>query len=251
MSSILEIDGLSTVRGTKTVLQDISMRLETGRTIAVLGPNGAGKSSLVMALAGLLPLTAGTVKLDGKPLNGMMPHQIRRAGIAAVPEGHQVLTKLSVHENLEVAAAAIADTEGAIAHAYDIFPELKDLASRAAGGLSGGQQQMLALAQGLIAKPSFLLADEMSLGLAPVIVGRLMKVVERIAEEGIGVLLIEQFTHVALKLADFAYVINRGRIRFAGRTEELRANPDLLHEAYLSGGEVSSSRHEIVEPANS
>jgi branched-chain amino acid transport system ATP-binding protein len=237
VSTLLEIDKLSVTRGAKTVVHDVSMRLEPGKTVALLGPNGAGKSSLVLALAGVLPIVGGTVTLDGQNLTGWAPDRIRRAGIAAVPEGHQVLTALTVAENLEVATVTLppGETRTAVDVAYDVFPELKVLRPRLAGMLSGGQQQMLALAQALIARPSFILADEMSLGLAPVIVRRLMDVVKRIAKQGIGVLLIEQFTHVALKLADTTYVINRGEIRFSGTADELRANPQVLQEAYLAG----------------
>jgi branched-chain amino acid transport system ATP-binding protein len=148
-----------------------------------------------------------------------------------------VLTELTVEENLQVATVTIpsGDIGPAVESAYDVFPELKEMRPRLAGMLSGGEQQMLALAQALIARPSFILADEMSLGLAPVIVRRLMTVVEGIGGKGVGVLLIEQFTHVALKLADFIYVMNRGEIRFSGTAEQLRANPQVLQEAYLAG----------------
>ncbi|TFF17683.1 ABC transporter ATP-binding protein [Jiella endophytica] len=231
MTSALSIDGLSVARGGRTVLFDLSMRLESGRIVALLGPNGAGKSSLVLALAGLLPIASGTIHLDGGAIGGLPPDRIRRAGIAAVPEGHRVLTRLSVRDNIRVAAPK---ADGGFERATAIFPELSALAERPADTLSGGQQQMLALAQALVCRPKFLLADEMSLGLAPVIVRRLMGVVETAARGGVGVLLIEQFTHLALEIADHAYVINRGRIRFSGEPAELKANPRLLEEAYLS-----------------
>jgi branched-chain amino acid transport system ATP-binding protein len=229
--SVLEVEGLSVARGAKPVLQAVDLRLESGRVVALLGPNGAGKSTLVAALAGLLPVTAGRVTLDGAPVSGLAPDRIRRAGIAAVPEGHQVLTRLSVRDNVRVASPE-AD---AFARACGIFPELAALAERAADSLSGGEQQMLALAQALVARPKFILADEMSLGLAPVIVRRLMAVVKEAAASGTGVLLIEQFTHLALKMADAACVLNRGRIVFAGAPAELRADPRVLDEAYLTG----------------
>jgi branched-chain amino acid transport system ATP-binding protein len=237
MSEALEIHGLTVMRGSKRVVDAVSMRVEPGMTVALLGPNGAGKSSLVLALAGALPILSGSVSVAGRVVSGLAPHLIRRAGIAAVPEGHQVLTRLTVRENIEVAAAVHppAALATSMARAYDVFPELRELADRSAGSLSGGQQQMLALAQALIARPRFLLADEMSLGLAPIVVRRLMTVLAQIAEEGIGVLLIEQFTHLALELADNAYVINRGQIRFEGSAEELKANPGVLQAAYLAG----------------
>ncbi len=232
MSHVLEVSGLSAARGGKPVLHGVSLRLESGRTTALLGPNGAGKSTLVLALAGLLPLGAGSVRLDGVPLPRAAPDRIRRAGVASVPEGHRVLGRLSVRDNVRVATDGSA---GAFERACAVFPELEPLAERAADSLSGGQQQMLALAQALVARPKFILADEMSLGLAPVVVQRLMGVVRGSAEAGIGVLLIEQFTHLALEIADFAYVLNRGRIRFAGSPDELRGNPRLLEDAYLTG----------------
>ncbi len=237
MTEALEIRNLSVLRGTKTVVDSVSLTVAPGETVALLGPNGAGKSSLVLALAGALPVASGSFGLGGRTLNRLAPHQIRRAGIAAVPEGHQVLTRLSVRENADVAASlhAPAERRANAARAFELFPELADLSERAAGSLSGGQQQMLALAQALIAKPKFLLADEMSLGLAPIVVRRLMAVLKEIAGRGIGVLLIEQFTHVALELADRAYVINRGQIRFEGSAAELKANPGVLQDAYLAG----------------
>ncbi len=237
MSGALEIRDVSVMRGTKTVVDAVSIRVEPGKTVALLGPNGAGKSSLVLALAGALPIVSGRVSVGERQVSGLPPHQIRRAGIAAVPEGHQVLTRLTVRENVEVAAAMHppAARQRSVARAYDIFPELRALTERAAASLSGGEQQMLALAQALIAAPKFLLADEMSLGLAPIVVRRLMSVLKDIAKEGIGVLLIEQFTHVALELADRAYVINRGQIRFEGSAAELKANPNVLQVAYLAG----------------
>ena len=170
MSDVLEVTRLSAARGTKTVLHEVSIRLEAGKTVAMLGPNGAGKSSLVLAMAGVLPISGGTVTLGGRHLEGLAPDAVRQAGIAAVPEGHQVLTALSVEENLQV--AVLPRDQGrigeAVERAYGIFPELREIRDRQAGALSGGQQQMLALAQGLTARPAFLLADEMSLGLAPV-----------------------------------------------------------------------------------
>jgi branched-chain amino acid transport system ATP-binding protein len=237
MSSTLEVRALCASRGAKPVLTDISLRLESGRIAAVLGPNGAGKSSLVLAMSGVLPIDAGAVLVDGVALGRAAPHEVRRAGIAAIPEGHQVLTGLSVVDNLRVAGCALAprELETEIERALEVFPELRELQPRNAGTLSGGQRQMVALAQALMSRPRFILVDEMSLGLAPLIVARLMKVLQTLAAGGCGVLLIEQFTHVALQLADHAYVMNRGRIHFEGPPAQIEANPQLLHAAYLAG----------------
>ncbi|MCK9381384.1 MAG: ABC transporter ATP-binding protein [Sulfuritalea sp.] len=237
MSAILEIDNLNVVRGHKPVLRNLSLRIEAGKTIALLGPNGAGKSSLVLAMAGVLPIASGTIRLDGQNLVNLPPETIRRSGIAAILEGHQVLTDLTVEENLRVAGFYLgqADLVAEMNQAYAIFPELLDLRKRLAGTLSGGQQQMVAVAHALMARPKFILADELSLGLAPLIVKRLMNVLEALANKGCGILLIEQFTHVALRLADYVYVVNRGRVHFQGLPAEVKANPSVLHEAYLAG----------------
>lgn len=237
MNSVLEIRHLHLERGAKRVLTDLSLRLEAGRTVAVLGPNGAGKSSLVLAIAGVLPLASGSVALDGRDLAQLPADAVRRAGVAAIPEGHQVLTALSVEDNLRAAGSFLgrAELDAGLQRAYEVFPELRQLRVQVAGTLSGGQQQMLAVAQALLARPKFILADELSLGLAPLIIKRLMGVLKALAQEGCGVLLIEQFTHVALQLADYVYVVNRGRVYFHGLPAEVKANPRLLHEAYLAG----------------
>jgi branched-chain amino acid transport system ATP-binding protein len=237
MSAVLEISDLNVQRGAKRVLTDLSMSLPAGRTVALLGPNGAGKSSLVLALAGVLPVASGRIVLDGQDLANRPCDAVRRAGVAAVLEGHQVLTEMNVEENLRVAGFALppAELQAQLEEAWGIFPELRDLRGRLAGTLSGGQQQMVAVAQALMARPRFILADELSLGLAPVIVRRLTDVLKALADKGCGILLIEQFTHVALRLADHVYVMNRGRVHFEGSPAEVQANPQVLHEAYLAG----------------
>jgi branched-chain amino acid transport system ATP-binding protein len=203
---------------------------------SLIGPNGAGKSSLVLALGGVLPIEAGSVELDGLPLAGKSPDFIRAAGVAAVPEGHRVLAGLSVEDNLQAAGFqhSLKRMRGVLADVYAVFPELEERKGQRAGTMSGGQQQMLALGQALVAQPKFILADEMSLGLAPLIVKRLMSVVERLARQGTGVLLIEQFTGVALQLADDAHVMARGGFRYSGPPMPLIDDPDILHKAYLA-----------------
>jgi branched-chain amino acid transport system ATP-binding protein len=166
------------------VLQDVDLDVPEGQVTALLGPNGAGKSSLVLALAGLLPAEAGTVRLGKQELLGERPEAVRAVGLAAVPEGHRVLTKLTVEENVRVAAGK--RSRGDIERAWAVFPELVPLRDRTAGTLSGGEQQMLALAQAIVGGPRVILADEMSLGLTPLIVRRLVEVVADLATEGIG-----------------------------------------------------------------
>ncbi|MBL0373226.1 ATP-binding cassette domain-containing protein [Rhizobium sp. KVB221] len=230
------INNLSVRRGNKLAVDNLSLTLEAGKITALLGPNGAGKSSLVLALAGVLPVEGGTVEIDGQLVSAKAPEVIRAAGLAAVPEGHRVLAGLSVHDNLLAAGfghkASVA--EEAVADVYGIFPELAERKAQKAGSMSGGQQQMLALGQALVARPKFILADEMSLGLSPLIVKRLMGVVVKLAEQGTGILLIEQFTHIALKLADEANVMSRGRLTFSGAPGKLIDEPDILHRAYLA-----------------
>jgi branched-chain amino acid transport system ATP-binding protein len=167
---------------------------------------------------------------------GQSPETIRAAGLAAVPEGHRVLSGLSVHDNLLAAGFGHNATtaNGAVDDVYGIFPELAERKGQRAGSMSGGQQQMLALGQALVARPKFILADEMSLGLSPLIVKRLMGVVVKLAEQGTGVLLIEQFTHIALKLASAANVMSRGKLTFSGAPGRLIEEPEILHRAYLA-----------------
>jgi branched-chain amino acid transport system ATP-binding protein len=237
MSSGLSAVGVSVARGGKPIIHGVDVEIAPGKITALLGANGAGKSSLVLSMAGALPLTGGTVVLDGKPINGLRPENVRRLGVVAVPEGHRVLTDLTVEENLRVAGTALnrRELDEAVERALDTFSELKARLGTRAGALSGGQQQMLVLGQAIVSQPRYILADELSFGLAPVVVARLVPVLEAFTAKGIGVLLIEQFTHIALRIAHYAYVMERGRICFSGAPEALLKNPDILHSAYLAG----------------
>jgi branched-chain amino acid transport system ATP-binding protein len=231
----LRIEALSVPRGERLVLRDVSLEIPPGEVTTLLGPNGAGKSTLVLAVAGVLRSTSGRVLLGGDDLTKRAPEKVRGAGVAVVPEGRRLLPDLTVADNLRVATYSLSrqDAEYGTAHALDLFPELLERLDVPARSLSGGQQQMVVLAQALAARPSFLLVDELSLGLAPIIVKRLVPTLAAVAASGVGVLLIEQFAHVALGLAKRAYILEGGRIRYDGTAEELKANPDLLHSAYL------------------
>jgi branched-chain amino acid transport system ATP-binding protein len=237
MTQALSVSGLTVARGGKPVIHGVDVEIPPGRITALLGANGAGKSSLVLAIAGALPAERGEIVLDGKSIRGLRPEYVRRLGVVAVPEGHRVLTDLTVDENLRVAGTALGrrQLDEAVERALDTFPELKPRLTARAGTLSGGQQQMLVLAQAIVSQPRYILADELSFGLAPMIVARLVPVLEAFAAGGIGVLLIEQFTHIALRISHHAYVMERGRIRFSGAPDALRQNPDILHSAYLAG----------------
>jgi branched-chain amino acid transport system ATP-binding protein len=232
---MLEIRELSVAVDGKTVVDNVSLTVRPGQVTALLGANGAGKSELVLALAGLLPVAHGSVIADGVTITGAKPDRIRAAGVAAVPEGHQVLTQLTVVENLAAAGSLLplAEAEAALAEVFAIFPELAERKQQRAGTLSGGQQQMVALGHALMARPKYILIDEMSLGLAPLIVKRLTLVVEALAAKGLGVLLVEQFVEVALALASEVVVLRKGGVRLSSDPATLRADPTLLTAAYL------------------
>ena len=234
--SKLSVVGVTLRTAEKTVLDNVSLEVEGGNIVSVLGPNGAGKSELVLTIGGMLPMTEGDVVCDDVSLRGKAPEIVREHGIAAVPEGHHVLSNLNVDDNLRAAGSMHdnAALNSLMEGAYAIFPELVALKKQRAGMLSGGQQQMVALAQAIVSKPRFLLVDEMSLGLAPIVIERLMKVLLALKEKGIGILLIEQFTHLALGISDYSYVMNRGRVIFSGPPQELTEKPEILHQAYLT-----------------
>ncbi len=217
------------------VLRGVSLEIPPGEVTALLGPNGAGKSTLVLAVAGVVHAIAGNVMLDDEDLTKRRPERIRRAGVAVVPEGRRLLPELSVADNLRVATYALSADAAASGTAYvlELFPELARRWETTARLLSGGEQQMVVLAQALASRPSVLLVDELSLGLAPLVVKRLVPTLAAVAASGVGVLLIEQFAHVALGLANRAYILEGGRIRYSGTANELKENPEMLQSAYL------------------
>ncbi|HWE09866.1 MAG TPA: ATP-binding cassette domain-containing protein [Solirubrobacteraceae bacterium] len=234
----LSLRNLVVPRGGRDVVRGVSIEIPAGEVTALLGPNGAGKSSMVLAVGGVLPLKAGEVMLGDVNLAGRRAERIRRAGLAIVPEGRRLLPDLTVEDNLRVATYSLPATQATTgrARALEMFPELEKRMGNAARALSGGEQQMVVLAQALVSEPRFVIIDELSLGLAPVVVQRLIPTIQRVAESGIGVLLIEQFATVALGMSNRAYVMEGGRIQYAGEARELREKPELLHSAYLLRG---------------
>jgi len=226
---------LSVPRGGRPVLHNVSLEVPPGEVTTLLGPNGAGKSTLVLSVAGSIRATAGTVKLGGRDLTKSRPERVRQSGVAVVPEGRRLLPELSVADNLRVATYVLDDeqSERGTEYALEMFPELKQRWRTSARSLSGGEQQMVVLAQALVSRPTVILVDELSLGLAPLVVKRLVPILAAVAESGVGVLLIEQFAHVALGLANGAYILQGGRIRYSGTARELQEDPELLHSAYL------------------
>ncbi len=235
MINTLSINNFTVHRGGKPVVKDISLGMESGSITALLGPNGAGKSSLVLGIAGVIRETEGNVFLNGNRISGKPPEIVRAAGLAAVPEGHHVLTDLTVLENFKISAALLPgkSVDANVEKAFKLFPELKGKFNQLAGNLSGGLQQMVAIGQAVVGKPSFILVDEMSLGLAPLVVDRLVDVVVELAQDNIGILLIEQYTHLALKIADKVHVMSQGKVTYSGIAAEVRDNPDALQEIYL------------------
>ncbi|MGH3153731.1 MAG: protein kinase domain-containing protein [Streptosporangiaceae bacterium] len=246
--SQLTLRDLTVERGGRPVVREVSVDIPAGQVTALLGPNGAGKSTLVLAVGGVLKPRAGSVLLEETDIAGRRPELIRQAGVAIVPEGRRLLPDLTVEDNLRVASYALtgAQAQSGRTRVLELFPQLTQRLSAPARTLSGGEQQMVVLAQALIGQPRYLLIDELSLGLAPVVVSRLIPVIAAVAESGTGVLLIEQFATVALGLAGHAHIMEGGRIRFSGPARELRDNPALLRSAYLLRG--SSVQPAAVPP---
>ncbi len=236
-AGLLEVRDLAVLRGGREVVHGIDLDIPAGAITALLGANGAGKSSTVLAIGGLEKSSRGTITVDGADIRGLRPERVRAAGVAIVPEGRRLLRALSVADNLVVATYTQkpAEAKESIARVLDLFPELRSRLKLAAGSLSGGEQQMVAIAQAVASNPKYLFVDELSLGLAPVVVKRLAPVLTDIAASGVGVLLIEQFASVALSVAQRAYLLDHGRIRFSGTTAELRESPEILTSAYLAG----------------
>lgn len=233
---LLDVQEAVLHRGGKEVLHGVSLAIRQGEVTALVGANGAGKSSLVMAIAGDLALTSGRIMVGGQAHHGLSPERVRAGGVAVVPEGHRVLGDLSVMDNLKVAASLLPmkAVPDAIDEVLAIFPELQAKLHVTGRSLSGGQKQMVCVAQALLAKPRFLVMDELSLGLAPTVVKRLADVIVDVAKQGVGVLLIEQFTSLALSMSQHAHVMVRGKMAWSGASKELAANPEILHSSYLA-----------------
>ena len=247
-ADVLKVSGLTVQRGGRSVVRKVDIEIPAGEITALLGPNGAGKSSLVLAVGGILRPAAGTVLLGDKDFAGKRPERIRRAGVAIVPEGRRLLPELSVDENIRVATYTLprAEAQAGRARALELVPELQRRLDAPARALSGGEQQMVVLAQALVSQPKYILIDELSLGLAPVIVNRLIPTIREIAESGIGVLLIEQFVTVALGLANRAHIMEGGGIQLSGVDKELRENPELLLSALVLSGSNGAARAPAV-----
>ena len=229
--SVLELRAVTAGYGDAPAIRDLDLTVERGEVVALVGANGAGKTTTLRVASGLVKPTAGEVLFDEQLITKLSPHALARSGLAHVPEGRGVFASLTVAEHFRLAAG---DPARQADRAYALFPALRPLKGRRAGLLSGGEQQMLSLARMLVRGPRALLVDELSLGLAPVIVERLLPVIRAYADESAcGVLLVEQHVNLALEIADRVYVLTGGRISLSGTPDELRADADALVTSYL------------------
>jgi len=238
---LLEVRALSARYGAVTALAEVDLDVRAGELVALIGANGAGKSTLLRAIAGLLTPAAGRVTLEGRDVTGQPPEAMLRAGIALVPERRRVFADLTVLDNLELGGYALARGGGfrdrlasGVADAYRLFPVLRERRRQLAGTLSGGEQQMLAIGRALMSRPRLLLCDEPSLGLAPLVVQEIMRLLGALREAGTTILLVEQNARMALRAADRAYVLETGRVVLEGTGAALLDN-DELKAAYLGG----------------
>jgi branched-chain amino acid transport system ATP-binding protein len=234
---MLEVRGLATSYGNINALKGIDLDVSEGGIACILGANGAGKTTLMKTVSGLLKPAAGRIRFRGEDITGLSPDRIVRKGIVLVPEGRAILTRMTVIENLEMGAYPRKDgrVREDIAEVLSRFPALNPRKGQLGGSLSGGEQQMLAIARALLARPRLLLLDEPSLGLAPLVVGDIFRIVREINTDGTTVLLVEQNVRQALKVSGHAYVLETGKIVYGGPSSELRNDPR-IKEAYLGGG---------------
>ena len=227
----LELDGLEVRHGAVQAVRGLSLTVDRGEIVGLIGPNGAGKSSTLHAVMGLVPAAGGDVRLHGHSLAGWRPEDVARAGIALVPEGRRIFAELTVEENLRLGAAG--RRHGDLPAVYELFPIVREFRKRHAGALSGGQQQQLAIARALVARPEVLLLDEPSLGLAPQMVDLVFEALQQVRDRGIAILLVEQRAQRTVALADRAHVLSNGRLRLTLGPEAAN-DTETLVSAYLS-----------------
>ena len=237
MSVLLRVSGLEVAYGPVQAVRGVDLEVHQGEIRAILGANGAGKSSIIKAIMGLVKPRGGTVAFGGRPLHKLLPHKVNEWGIAWVPEGRQVFSTLTVEENLLMGAFARRHSRATDARqeqVMDMFPTLRERRTQLAGSLSGGEQQMLAIGRALMSNPRLLLMDEPSLGLAPKVVRSLFDLVEEIRARGISILMAEQNARQALRVADYAYLLEVGEIRGGGSAREMEAS-ETIRRVYLGG----------------
>ena len=239
---MLSIDNLSAGYGKVQVLHGISIEVPKGKVVTLIGSNGAGKTTTMRAVSGMIAPSAGDITLNGKRLNGMESYHIAKLGLAHSPEGRRVFATMTVADNLTLGAfprltgsRPKGDVAGDLERALELFPRLKERRAQLAGTLSGGEQQMLAMARAIMLNPEVVLLDEPSMGLAPILVAEVFKIIERLKAQGVTMLLVEQFAAAALGVADYGYVLENGRISVHGPAVKLRDDP-AVKAAYLGAG---------------
>jgi branched-chain amino acid transport system ATP-binding protein len=238
MTTVLELEKFSGGHRGMKVVRDVDLYVEAGEVVTLLGPNGAGKTTTLLSVSGLLPILGGHIRVFGKSVSSLRPYQIARLGVAHVPDDRGLIFSMTVAENLKLAAKRGAD----LSPVYEYFPQLAALSKRRCGLLSGGEQQMLAVGRALVTSPKLLMIDEMSLGLAPVVVQRLLPIVRGIAKEtGVGVVLVEQHVELALGVADRAYVLVHGELVKEGPAEEFLRDPQTIEASYMGQGSLNGS----------
>ena len=244
---MLDVSGLTASYGGTEVLKGIDVRVKAGTVVAVIGANGAGKTTLINTISGVVAPSAGTVRFAGSDVTNLAPHLIARGGLVQVPEGRRVFGPLTVLENLELGRQAIGTRSGTmsdnLSFVFELFPRLRERQRQLAGSLSGGEQQMLAIGRALMARPTMLLLDEPSLGLAPLVTGQLFDTIARLSQLGVTLLLVEQNARRALLASSRAYVLERGKIVREGPSDEL-ANDPAIRAAYL-GGETEQKKVQV------
>ncbi len=239
---MLKIDNLEAGYGKVQVLHGISIEVPKGKVVTLIGSNGAGKTTTMRAISGMIKPTAGEITLNGQRTDGMESYHIAKLGLAHSPEGRRVFATMSVTDNLLLGAfprltgsRPKGDVQGDLARAMDLFPRLKERRMQLAGTLSGGEQQMLAMARAVMLNPEVVLLDEPSMGLAPILVEEVFKIISNLKSQGVTMLLVEQFAAAALNVADYGYVLENGRISVHGPAERLKTDP-AVKAAYLGGG---------------
>jgi branched-chain amino acid transport system ATP-binding protein len=239
---MLTIQNLEAAYGKVQVLHGISLEVPQGKLVTLIGSNGAGKTTTMRAISGMIKPTAGSISLAGRDITGLDSHRIARAGLAHSPEGRRVFATMSVTDNLLLGAfprftraRPKGDVGRDLEKAMELFPRLKERRNQLAGTLSGGEQQMLAMARAVMLNPDVVLLDEPSMGLAPILVEEVFRIITRLKSEGVTMLLVEQFAAAALNVADYGYVLENGRISVHGPAESLKNDPKVV-AAYLGGG---------------
>jgi len=229
---MLKVENVNVSYGSVKILWDVDFHIDKGEIITIIGPNGAGKTTIVKTIMGLLKPTSGTIEFNGNPIHLAPTHKIVEGGIALVPEGRELFPRMTIMENLQMGAYTSDDRENTLEWVFDLFPRLEERQKQSAGTMSGGEQQMLAIARGLMSRPKLLILDEPSLGLAPIMVKTVFEIVKTLNTQGVTVLLVEQNIHHALEASNRGYVLETGRITLEGGSSELLDN-NHVKEAYL------------------